>query len=53
MMLLDDSEPVKFAVGESYVDISQESGMRACARGCVRARADASVRACVRSCVLE
>eukprot|EP00802_Teleaulax_amphioxeia_P019647 Tamp_19888.p1 GENE.Tamp_19888~~Tamp_19888.p1 ORF type:complete len:132 (-),score=55.65 Tamp_19888:385-780(-) len=25
MMMLDDSEPVKFVVGESYVDISQES----------------------------
>ena len=26
-MMLDDSEPVKFAVGESYVDLDQEEGL--------------------------
>lgn len=30
MMMLDESEPVKFAVGESYVDLDQEEG--ACLR---------------------
>jgi hypothetical protein len=26
LMMLDDSEPVKFAVGESYVDLDQAEG---------------------------